>query len=396
MRLVLVNVRYSANLGDGLLAECLEHALRSSSEGLSVSTIDLAGRLAYGHGGISNRRRVLALLELAPPPVRRWLVGQILTYLVDKRLRPRWRDELAGADAAVVGGGNLLADADLNFPLKIAGAMAECAKLGVAVAVHGVGVSDNWSKRARELFLKAFGDVALLQASVRDERSQAIWDRSLASAGLPAAVVCHDPAVLTSRFFPVTRAAGGGRSVAIGVTSPLALRYHGGRGPATTQAFSDWLMSVTQLLTASGWRVTFFTNGSGEDIDFLEALKPKLQAIGQGVAFEAPFKHPGELATFVGRQDFVLAHRLHACIAAYSYAVPHIGFRWDPKLDSFFESVGRRDFVLTAGDGPAEELMAMMERALAVGIDPETHKFHLDCTAEEIGQLAARLESLSA
>ena len=54
-----LNVKYSPNLGDGLLAECLEAELRSARPGVETRSIDLAGRTAYGEG-LKHRRAILA------------------------------------------------------------------------------------------------------------------------------------------------------------------------------------------------------------------------------------------------------------------------------------------------------------------------------------------------
>lgn len=66
MKVVVFNVKYSENLGDGLLAECVRSALASGRDEIEVETIDLAGRQAFatGHGG--RRRLALELLHRLP------------------------------------------------------------------------------------------------------------------------------------------------------------------------------------------------------------------------------------------------------------------------------------------------------------------------------------------
>ena len=48
MKISLLNVKYSPNLGDGIIAECLEHVLLQSDEVSDVSSCDLAGRSEFG------------------------------------------------------------------------------------------------------------------------------------------------------------------------------------------------------------------------------------------------------------------------------------------------------------------------------------------------------------
>ena len=68
---------------------------------------------------------------------------------------------------------------------------------------------------------------------------------------------------------------------------------------------------------------------------------------------------PGELAHAIARFDCVLAHRLHACIVAYSYRIPAVGFAWDRKLDSFFAQCDRSRFMTDPRETSPESLVAL-------------------------------------
>jgi hypothetical protein len=138
-KVALLNVKYSPNLGDGLLSECLEAelaaALRTNSGKAQVTSVDLAGRRTYPPIAPSRRAHAIALLEALPPGLRRLTARAALTMLVRLRLSRHVRRGLAGCQAAVLDGGNLLTDADLNFPMKIAGALAEAKRGRLPVAV---------------------------------------------------------------------------------------------------------------------------------------------------------------------------------------------------------------------------------------------------------------------
>ncbi len=114
MRVGVFNVKYSPNLGDGLLSECLEAELVRAIPGLSIASFDLAGRTDYGAGG-RFRGAALSLLQSSPTPVRQRVASLMLGRAM-QRLAPTWRERLADVDVAVTGGGNLFSDADLNFP----------------------------------------------------------------------------------------------------------------------------------------------------------------------------------------------------------------------------------------------------------------------------------------
>lgn len=367
MRIVVFNVKYSPNLGDGLLSECLEEELRSCGDDVSVVTVDIAGRTHYGTSG-RNRRALLRILEALPQAVRRSIAQIVLRRLVARHVLPAARNALGRADAAILGGGNLIADADLNFPIKVAAVMRASAEANVPAAVFGVGVSDGWSAQGSRLFVDAFTLRPLVHAAVRDQRSQAIWDRNLADRGARGASLCRDPGLLTVRHFPVASDVRG--DVALCLTDPLLLRYHGARGVGSE--LDTWMVTLAQDLARNGRRVTLFTNGSSEDRAYLERLTPRFQAAcGDAVSVASHFDTPGDLARFIGGSALVIAHRMHACIAAYSYGVPHIGLAWDVKLDSFFASVERSDFMIDPATIPAADAVALAHRALAEGIGPD-------------------------
>lgn len=367
MRIVVFNVKFSPNLGDGLLSECLEGELRRCGHDVAVTTVDIAGRTGYGSGN-PNRGRILRILQVLPPVARRAIARVVLGRTVRRCVLPRARAELARADAAILGGGNLIADADLNFPIKVAAVMRAAAGARVPAAVFGVGVSDHWSVPGARLFLDAFAARPLVHAVVRDRRSQEIWQRNLAARGARPAGLCRDPGLLSVREFPV--APGGGRhDVALCLTEPLLLRYHGAQG--IDGGLDDWLVALAADLAARGRRITLFTNGSPEDRAYLEAMTPRFRnACGEALAVAPHFATPGELARFVGSSALVIAHRMHACIAAYSYGVPSIGLAWDVKLDSFFASVDRAGFMVDPAARSSGDAAALAVRALDEGIDP--------------------------
>lgn len=397
LRLGLFNVKYSPNLGDGILSECLEAELRRAVPGSTVVSLDLAGRHAYAKG-TPLRAAALKVLERSPPRVRRTLVAALLGRALRARLRPNWRRALQQMDAVVVGGGNLFGDADLNFPLKIDAALAEIRQAGLPAAVFGVGVSDNWSPEGEALFRRAVAGVWLVYASVRDRRSAAIWERRLGPVGISAARIGHDPGLLVcDHVHRQARGSAGRPTVGLGLIHPVALRYHA-PGRYDDAAVTAWFQGLVAACVRRGWHVALFTNGSSEDDRYLRRVGPALmRAFQPGFVSCVPrFKEPNRLASFVSGLDLLMAHRLHANCTAYSYAVPHLGFTWDEKLESFFALVDRSPFMCRTGVDKPEAIAALGARAMREGVDPVRHGAVLAAARRDIDDLAAALESVLA
>lgn len=370
-RIVLFNVKYSPNLGDGLLSECLERELARSLPGYEVTSVDMAGRCAYpsGRGRGRGRSMALALLERCPQPARRIVAEAALRLLCALRLHRHYRAGLKGARVAVIGGGNLFTDADLNFPVKVAGALCQAARARLPVAIHAVGVAPTLSRRGRQCFARGLGRSRLIWTAVRDPQSHRAWDSHFPAPQAPTARVVIDPGILASLHYPRASRNGMGRHVGLCVTDPLAIRYHGGNHGATR--LDRWYPAAVRSLVEQGFEVALFTNGSPEDREYLHARFHDWIRRARGPVTLAPsFDAPSDLAAFVSAQDAIVAHRMHACIAAHSFGVPAVGLRWDIKLDSFFALSGRAAHMLDPDVVAARDLGRRTEAAIADRFDP--------------------------
>lgn len=175
MNVKLLNVKYSPNVGDGLLVDCLEAHLRTVGGMQATSSIDLAGRTAYNASAV-HREKMMWVLESVPSAIRPRLAQAGLSAKLALGLRSHYRRGLAGAAAVVVGGGNLLSDQDLNFPMKIVAALGEATRLKARVAIYGCGVAGNWSKAGRKMLCTALAANPPGYTAVRDNASKKNWD----------------------------------------------------------------------------------------------------------------------------------------------------------------------------------------------------------------------------
>lgn len=400
-RIALLNVKYSPNLGDGLLSECLEAELartfQTIAPGTEVFSIDLAGRRAYPAIAPSRRAAMIGLLEALPAALRRLATRTALTVLVHLRLQRHVRMRLAGCDAVVLGGGNLLTDADLNFPMKIAGALQQAARLRLPVAVYGVGANRQWSVAAKRLFGRALQSARLAYAAVRDSRSQSAWRDLLVPQGVRPAALSGDPGLLASCHFPRPPLPFDAPLAGLCVTAPMALRYHAtgpeaGTAADARPALDAWYGTAARALVEAGFRVALFTNGSPEDRDYLAAMGPAWILAAKGpVTMTNPFADPAEMIRFIAGCQLIVAHRMHACIAAHSFAIPTIGLRWDVKLDSFFALAGRGTFIADTASLQGPALTALARKAVAEGVDRAALEELITSTRSDIARMAAAL-----
>jgi polysaccharide pyruvyl transferase WcaK-like protein len=347
-RIALVNVRYSPNLGDGLIAECLEWALRQHLPAADIVSIDLAGRTAYSAQSGAHRGRALAILSILPRSIRRLVFSSALRVLIHLKYRPVWEAQLANSDVAILGGGQLLADADLNFPLKIRSISLLCRRLGLTGAVFGAGVSRDWSHRGKATFLEALQALSPKYVALRDADSIANWCRHIRPAKLPDAHLCRDPGLLAAKLYSSPRDRLRERPlVGLGVVHPHTLNMHANVPALSLHKAQHAWVEIIRALDSQGLDVALFTNGPLDDEGFLtEILCAAHDAGASGVVRLSRPSQPSALAANIAHCDAIIAHRLHANIVAYAFAIPHVGLGWDAKLPAFFASVDRRGFAL--------------------------------------------------
>ncbi|WP_457580748.1 polysaccharide pyruvyl transferase family protein [Ensifer canadensis] len=295
-------------------------------------------------------------------------------------------------------GGNLFQDDDLNFPLKV-GAALDCVKRsGKPLAVYAVGTSRDWSPQARQLF-GGLEESQLVHISVRDSIAGRNWLGHFPAG--PHARILPDPGLLVREIVashshePLK---GDDRAIGICVTDPLILRRHSSHGTAGIpfRHAADY-HQLLRLMLDAGYRICLFTNGAQEDQAFARGIlggAGLAEDIDSGDLYLAPRpKTPEELVHIIASTQVILAHRLHACIAAYSLGVPQVGLGWDPKVDGFFQFVGRSEYFAGGPGIAARDVAALLEEAARKGIDPAAHASILKLARDGISQLRECLEA---
>lgn len=394
MNLKLLNVKYSPNVGDGLLVDCLEAHLRNADGMRATSSVDLAGRTDHGLAA-HHREKMMWVLESVPAVIRPHMARAGLSAKLALGLRGHYRRELAGAEAVVVGGGNLLSDQDLNFPMKIVAALGEVVRLDARVAIYGCGVAADWSRTGKKMLCAALASNRPVVVAVRDEASKTVWDRLFASAAGAEASIVRDPGILASTVykFDSTFHALPRPNVAIGVMSSLAIRYHG-FDSLSADKLTEWYSGLVDEMLELGFNVSLFTNGSPEDQRFADGLwhalstHPLLARIQLAVV-----RIPLDLCRVIFMADVVVAFRMHALIAAYSYGKPIVALKWDAKVDAFLKSVDLEDAIADANTSSPNAVALLLLKMWERGVDQKKLDTVLAETERDVNSLAVSLQT---
>ncbi|PNU04340.1 polysaccharide pyruvyl transferase family protein [Novosphingobium guangzhouense] len=363
-RIVICGVTYAPNLGDGVIAECMAHALKVISPSSSIMHVDLAAREGYGQVSVKGKRGLLFVMRAAPSFVRRLVVDAGLSVFLARKALPKWRALFRSGDIVIIGGGHLLSDYNLNFPKKIELVTRLAHEVGARMGFHAVGVSANWSRRGTKLFAAALARCSFV--ATRDAKSLERLEQSLPGIDIPKSTAL-DPGYLAKSCYSSVEASTSG--VGLNVSDPDELAQYAGNASIRDKYDALWIALVKAYADA-GYKVNLFTNGAEEDESYLAHLADLASKEGvSGFSVITRSITPSDLVAVIKGLDLLVGHRLHAQIVAFAHDVPSVALGWDDKLESQMALMGRGEFVVPFGKPDADTVLEYGRKALAGQVD---------------------------
>ena len=396
MKIGLINVKYSENLGDGVIAECLETTLCNQPD-VNVTSIDLSGRNAFRENSEQQGKAKSKLSETLrhgflhlPNVLKDTLIYSKSLYDLKMKVSPTWKRTLPKYDAFVMGGGHLFGDYRMYFPMRINLIMRTISKTGKPIVVHAVGVNGNLNNKAKQ-HIGAIFDCNLRAVKVRSDNDFNNWNTQFP---LQATGVVKDPAILSNEVYAeyLEDRSNSKTTVGVNIMNNTGI-IRESDSPHELKANEILFFEVGQQLVQKGYKVVYFTNGALED----EKTKLKLEQLWQqencdDVSFIDRMYTPKQLVVQISKFDAVVAHRLHSNIIAYSLRIPHVGLGWNSKVKDFFDTVQRQDFYLPSEGATAKSIVLRIEEALQQGIAPQLHHSIVELTRQEITRLTECFE----
>jgi len=367
----------SSNLGDVVIARSTQYILNEVFPEIKVLTCDLSGRTLSEGTSLGLKRGFLRIINrylLGRSGVYRRALTLALWRLRDcKKITETWQPSMEHVGLIVVGGGQLLMDNSLSFPLKISAFVKLAQKNGTDVYFWGCGVSKLWSRSAKKLFCEALHSATVKSIYLRGQR-----DCTHLAKHCPGITTklnaSHDSALWAAEAFGASRNEKS-RIYGLGVIAPNVLRRAGvsNRFSEVRSALQAW-EQIAVVLYDYGKEFLFFTNGAPEDFAFAElAAKQVGNRLGvpsTDLLLGRP-RDGAELVSQISAFRAIVAHRLHANIIAYSLGVPSVGLIWDEKVRWFGETTGRSRYFI--GDESSvsvlvvERLLKADERGVDLG-----------------------------
>lgn len=345
---------YSSNLGDQAIHACLLHMLKRLDAGVETLSFDLSGRSAPAATPMVIPEHPRQVAPWKSKPVLRTaylLMNAVRTALRLQRLYSGpWAQALASAQALVIGGGQLLMDDGLNFPIKVAGAAGQAQRRGIPYHFSACGVGRSWSPIARRLFGRALRGSASI--TLRDHLSAQRLQRFV--PGLRAAVT-FDPAIWASAVYPAAELPEKPGFIGLGVISCRAYNARTASERFSEAAWMDVWLELMHALQHGSRPLCLFSNGHLDDQQFAHALHARAIERGwRGVELVPRPLQVDHLARTLRACRVVIAARLHATVLSNAFDVTSIGLLWDEKVRAYYDEISRPEqcFAMTYANLP--------------------------------------------
>lgn len=126
---------------------------------------------------------------------------------------------------------------------------------------------------------------------------------------------------------------------------------------------------LVDRLTGLGYDYEFLSTGHFSDEAFLDKLCRERKVPISKFIFN--INTPEDLIDRISSYDGLIAYRLHAGIAAYTYNVPSIGLIWNQKISFFYDIIGHPERAFECNDWNAETVVTALQKAMKEGISKD-------------------------
>ncbi|HMD88458.1 MAG TPA: polysaccharide pyruvyl transferase family protein [Anaerolineaceae bacterium] len=349
---------YSSNIGDQAIHSCLAYLLKKTDALVDIVSVDISGRAS--RAALSTRLKPnqrLALLQSNPFLRPFFPALNFADDLIKRRKRlSTWQPALKQADLLVIGGGQLLMDNGLSFPLKLASIVKAAKAQGLPYTITACGVGKSWSAAATSLMRPILTEAE--EITLRDPLSQERLGRFLAGI---ASKVTFDPSIWAAAVYPFSSDPVGTETIGLGVINRNEVNVHLERSQRfTSEGWLElWIDLVSDLLLTNH-PVELFTTGSPVDYEFAEKLLITARERGLKRIILAPRpSNPEALILAFKKYGLVLAARLHAALLANAFGISSIGLAWDNKVKAYYGLTRRQDLCFElAGLHPSDVALA--------------------------------------
>ncbi len=356
-RITIAGEIYSPNLGDGMIYESLAYLFKQRNPSIVIQPLDISGRSHWsGASKPPLKTKLTSISRRWLPGLSRWINVMRFEMQYLTHLQSRWQRLLAKTDLLVIGGGQLLMDNHLDFPIKLLHLTRLAGRLHVPVHIVSVGVGDRWSQIGHDWVKEVVHSAVSI--SVRDAISLSILTQMFQRKD---ASLTADPAFWAKTVYGVQPDLVK-KKIGLGVLNYTDFQAHDHTRSVSASQWLEYWEKIAIGLYRQGLPVEIFTNGNLLDEEFAHQVYQRACREAQGLLIAERARHRRTLAWRIGGYRAVLSARYHANILAASYGVPANGFVWDKKINYLYQSFGYRERLISFWENPVFEVVEKLSQ----------------------------------
>lgn len=346
-KILLLTNRDSDNVGDQLIEATVISLIRAALQNLGFAQDDF--EITSRAAGIISKKYMRT---------------------EDPALLKSARTAISKADLVVFGGAPLFNYSYQSFYLRTIRTLEIAQEYGVPVLFSSIGVEPYSETNPKSQQLKTALQLPIVRQITTRDDIEAV-ERYLEGTQVPRSLV-SDPAVFTEQVFDHVVSprkekvnADGKKTIGLVVTRAGIFADNGIDFPEAKQR--EFWLDVIARLKGRGDDYKLFTTGHFSDEVFLDSLVRDNNIPHDKVKFA--INSPEEMLTELNKCDGVIAYRLHASIAAFSYKIPTVGLSWNFKVPYFYKTMNYPDRALSVNDWNAITVLDVLDRAFQEGVE---------------------------
>lgn len=332
MRILVLGVYYSNNLGDGVICECVAERLKYHFPDSIVEIRDVLERYEF------KRNSENTLKQLEDRKKRQKMRRFVTKYCFwdkeyeSQKIRLNLHRKYIHAvcekeyDLVVFAGGQLFMD---SYAL-ILGEYVKCfAQKNIPVFMNACGTGPQVSGKVKNEFSETLNKDIVKWISSRDDYEKVNHQYM---KKVKKTVETFDPALWVPEVYQIQKS---GDSTTIG----LGIMY--AHSIDTKKQVDFWVELIKHFEKEQvDWKI--FVNGDENDILFARYIFQQIPGLtGEFEKYMCQIpKRPNELVQVVAGLKSMISFRLHSHIIAAALSIPSIAVVWDDKLNFFFKKIG--------------------------------------------------------
>lgn len=357
MRIAVLGLYYSSNLGDAIICDCVLDWMRKFFPKAQIDLVDIEGKKDFSTQ-VSMPVKEIKIRQVKSK-IEEWLTKHNVDMMYfwnerDVRLRQRLYDETAEKhyDIAVFAGGQLFMD---WLSMDVSEFVKRFVCVGTPVFFNACGTGKALSGEIRERLKSALLSDAVKFISSRDNVEEI--NRLYLSSGKHA-VKTFDPALWADCVYGKSKK----DNIPVGLGVMHCIYIPCGK-------LEKFWMDVIKELEARNIEWKMFCNGAIEDYNLGLRVLEKMGMSKEDKMMKLAVS-PEELVDQISEFSSLISFRLHSHIVATSLNIPAVGINWDEKLKFFYGNIGHKERCLPVGH-PAQEVVKALLKACEEGCDRE-------------------------